>query len=924
MLFLNKERYMNQPRIAVFCPFAQWLAIFFFCAAGHGQMVLTPRTECYSYIRDDWKEQDAVASKGLEAATRAVIEVLPESKRGELNTALSDVSDLSDESAALLDIYLQACSARRSQRFSPYLEKISKIIFSQGGIRPGVWEGPEKTGGYEGKGLELLELDGLFGEITHLMPEGIGRDPDVSFDGSKVLFAWNRDESRHDRYHIHEMTIADQSVRQITDGEGCDDIEPVYLPDGNILLHSSRQAQRTDCISTRAFNLFLCDSQGRYLRRIGYDQVSTCNPVLMPSGEVLYARWDYNDKSHVFGHALFIMSPDGTRQQEYYNNNSLFPTNVLHPRPIPGTNKIMATITGYHTNQPGEIAIIDNSFGYENGAGLTFVAPVREIKDLHKADWGGATPESLWTYSGDSFPYPGKGPQDRWDAGDDDIAAFPCPLDENAFLVCYRPAGKRRDASWGEKLGLFFMLVDGQRELLFFDSSGGCATPRLLAPREKPLIPSSSVDYRDSMGVFQVMDIYRGESLKGVERGTIKRLRVVALYYRPAFTIGKSHHTGPVSSGAYNNPIATHNATWDVKAVVGETPVHEDGSANFYAPARVPVFFQALDAKGQTVQTMRSWATLQPGETFSCVGCHDSKTEAPQPPGDVVAALREPTKKTEQFYGPERGFSYVKEIQPIWDAKCIRCHNAETPNGIDLRGVEVPNYKWADERDTHRNWLQSYINLVGHAESASYSKYVNWFHAEDCPLLMPPNRAGSGKSMLVSLLENGHKEVSMTKEEMDKIKCWIDLGVPHFGSYTEGVIGHERDIENAMKLKQDWEDKEKENIQAYIAAGQNGAVSAQISPKVASVGPASMNASCVMKRGVLHLQLPRAPGNASVAAKISVYSVHGRLLYQKELSLSSNRAISHTADLGKAAQGPVVVKIAAPFFSKALMRIHMR
>ena len=178
--------------------------------------------------------------------------------------------------------------------------------------------------------------------------------------------------------------------------------------------------------------------------------------------------------------------------------------------------------------------------------------------------------------------------------------------------------------------------------------------------------------------------------------------------------------------------------------------------------------------------------------------------------------------------------------------------------------------------------------------------------------------------MLVSLLENGHKEVSMTKEEMDKIKCWIDLGVPHFGSYTEGVIGHERDIENAMKLKQDWEDKEKENIQAYIAAGQNGAVSAQISPKVASVGPASMNASCVMKRGVLHLQLPRAPGNASVAAKISVYSVHGRLLYQKELSLSSNRAISHTADLGKAAQGPVVVKIAAPFFSKALMRIHMR
>ena len=37
--------------------------------------------------------------------------------------------------------------------------------------------------------------------------------------------------------------------------------------------------------------------------------------------------------------------------------------------------------------------------------------------------------------------------------------------------------------------------------------------------------------------------------------------------------------------------------------------------------------FQALDHNGHVVQTMRSWATLQPGETFGCVGCHETKCD---------------------------------------------------------------------------------------------------------------------------------------------------------------------------------------------------------------------------------------------------------------------------------------------------------
>ena len=39
------------------------------------------------------------------------------------------------------------------------------------------------------------------------------------------------------------------------------------------------------------------------------------------------------------------------------------------------------------------------------------------------------------------------------------------------------------------------------------------------------------------------------------------------------------------------------NGSWDVKHVLGDATVYEDGSACFEVPARTPVYFQALDVK---------------------------------------------------------------------------------------------------------------------------------------------------------------------------------------------------------------------------------------------------------------------------------------------------------------------------------------
>jgi Hydrazine synthase alpha subunit middle domain len=330
--------------------------------------------------------------------------------------------------------------------------------------------------------------------------------------------------------------------------------------------------------------------------------------------------------------------------------------------------------------------------------------------------------------------------------------------------------------------------------------------------RSVPPILSSTVDYRDSTGIFQIMNIYQGQSLPGIAAGTIARLRVCELYFRPGPVVdgvGSYSHCGPgdinYGGASYHTAIATQNASWDAKWIVGETPVLSDGSAAFIVPARTPLFFQALNGKGQVVQTMRSWTTLQPGETFSCMGCHESTLNPPTPLTYVPLAIKQGPVALEPFYGPRREFNFNTEVQPILTAQCVSCHNATTSNGINLSGTLVA-------QSVGNPMNQSYLNLVSHGTCDNFSKYVSWFAAEDSPILQPPNRAGSCKSLLDSILTNGHHNVQVTDQELRTIRCWIDLGVPMWGRYQEGHPGSEAQLTQ----RQVWLDQEKTNIASFI------------------------------------------------------------------------------------------------------------
>jgi hypothetical protein len=85
--------------------------------------------------------------------------------------------------------------------------------------------------------------------------------------------------------------------------------------------------------------------------------------------------------------------------------------------------------------------------------------------------------------------------------------------------------------------------------------------------------------------------------------------------------------------------------------------------------------------------------------------------------------------------------------------------------------------------------------------------------------MLPPYYRGAACSKLMTLLAEGHEGVELSREEMDKIACWIDLLVPYSGDYLEANAWSqdELDFYTRYLAKRDrWEDLERANVRAWI------------------------------------------------------------------------------------------------------------
>ncbi|UCE49206.1 MAG: hypothetical protein JSW47_03510, partial [Phycisphaerales bacterium] len=135
-------------------------------------------------------------------------------------------------------------------------------------------------------------------------------------------------------------------------------------------------------------------------------------------------------------------------------------------------------------------------------------------------------------------------------------------------------------------------------------------------------------------------------------------------------------------------------------------------------------------------------------------------------------------------------------------------------------------------KESKRTWSDSYLALTDakpvekNGEVLYYKgnpdgELVNWINTMSVPTMLPPYYGGAARSRLVTMLEQGHQDVKLSWEEMDKIACWIDLVVPFCGDYREAnawSVEEVRKYEHFLAKRKRMEQIEKNNIKAFIAA----------------------------------------------------------------------------------------------------------
>jgi Tol biopolymer transport system component len=72
------------------------------------------------------------------------------------------------------------------------------------------------------------------GKVTTLVEatNGIVRDPEVHFDGKRIIFSMRR--QINEDFHIWEINTDGTGLRQLTRATNVSDVDPLYLPDDRI------------------------------------------------------------------------------------------------------------------------------------------------------------------------------------------------------------------------------------------------------------------------------------------------------------------------------------------------------------------------------------------------------------------------------------------------------------------------------------------------------------------------------------------------------------------------------------------------------------------------------------------------------------------------------------------------------------------
>jgi hypothetical protein len=542
--------------------------------------------------------------------------------------------------------------------------------------------------------------------------------------------------------HLFQMDVSGRSLRQLTRGQWSD-LDPAWLPNGDIAFVSERCGCSLQCNEfdkdETSCNLYVMRGDGSNIRRMSASKDGDYLPHCLDDGSLGYCRWEYQERGWAHVQSIWTVRPDGTGADALFKQHLNEPWALEDVRSIPGTSsrKLVCIAAGHHTLAAGPIVIVTPSVGMNNQQGIQIVTP-----DVLPPEGGmSGTPVAQGgVRDGDGF------------------YMTPWPLSDHYFFAAYSYGDKQNDPTG---YGLYLVDVFGNKELIYRDPDISCFSPIPILERPKPLAVTDVTDPTKKYATCGIADIAHG--VDGIEPQRVRYLRVSERLVWPYDNRygGQRYHEVPHTRELQPN--------WTPVRVLGEVPVEPDGSVHFRVPADTPVYFQILDQDHMELRRMRSFISFQPGETRMCVGCHESRGEAPVSQRFPSALARGPSELIPPPWG-QQPISFLRDIQPILDQHCVECHQGLQPAaGLDFSGGltacgTIPAF----------GANQAYETIRLH-------ELVSRSNIHDDARVTEPLAQGSHRSKLIQVLRDGTcgTDIKLSPDQWLRLVTWIDGNAPY-------------------------------------------------------------------------------------------------------------------------------------------------
>lgn len=495
------------------------------------------------------------------------------------------------------------------------------------------------------------------------------RDPDVSPDGDKLLFALRAPEPANNAqpeptWNIWEYTRSSRTLRRVIRSdivaEAGDDVAPAWLPDGRIVFASTRQRQSRAILLDEGKPQFpLQDEQGRGaslalhvmnadgsdIRQISFNASHDTDPVVLDNGRVLYVRWDEQANR---GFHLYTMNPDGSDNQILYGLHSHntgvsadnTPINAQFSAPqVLEDGRVLAVLRAQTRRQGGQLIGIDTRQFTDNNEALASLSGLQGPAQRTLVNSSITTDDSL-------------------SAGGQYRSAFPLRDGTGRLLVTWSqcrvqlpqgntwqtsPCTTTALATPGRRAapplyGLYVLDPARQTQLPVLAPSEGIAYEQAvaLAPRARAaaLADLTPVAGLENEGVIDLRSVYDFDGVDTAPGGTarVRDPLLASAAARPAHFLRIDKHVALPDDEVrdFNRDALGVNRSFGMREILGYVPVEPDGSARFRLPANVAVQISVLDADGQRISPLhRNWLSVRPGETLQCRGCHTAASTRP-------------------------------------------------------------------------------------------------------------------------------------------------------------------------------------------------------------------------------------------------------------------------------------------------------